>query len=84
MGNGLSAEIAYAGVIQIALNEKVAITQAHVRESSIGSAVLEFRPAETLSPVGAISPAYPCLCRPRHLPSPAHPREKPGFSTAVR
>jgi hypothetical protein len=28
-------------------------------------------------------PAYPCLRRPRHLPWPAHPHEKPGFSTAT-
>ena len=43
-----------------------------------GTAVLEFGPAETLSPVGAISPAYARLCRPRHLSWLAHPREKPG------
>ena len=45
-----------------------------------GTAVLEFGPAETLSPIDAVSPAYPCLCRPRRVPRPAHPREKPGFS----
>ena len=28
----------------------------------IGTAVLEFGPAETLSPVGAMSPDYPRLC----------------------
>jgi hypothetical protein len=49
-----------------------------------GTAVLEFGPAETLSPVGARSPAYPRLWRPRHLPWPADPREKPGFSTQAR
>jgi hypothetical protein len=49
-----------------------------------GTAVLEFGPAETLSPVGAMSPAYPRLCRPRGLPWPAHSREEPGFSTAAR
>jgi hypothetical protein len=49
-----------------------------------GTAVLEFGPAERLSPVGAISPAYPRLCRPRRVASPAHPREKPGFSTSAR
>jgi hypothetical protein len=49
-----------------------------------GTAVLEFGPAETLSPIGAMSPAYTCLRRPRHLPRPAHPRGKPAFSTAAR
>jgi len=49
-----------------------------------GTAVLEFGPAETLSPIGAMSPAYRCFCRPRHFPWPAHPRENPGFSTAAR
>ena len=39
---------------------------------------------QQVSPVGAMSRAYGCLCRPRHLPWPAHPREKPGFSTAAR
>ena len=43
-----------------------------------GTAVLECGPAETLSPVGARSPAYPRLWRPRHLPWPADPREKPA------
>src|ERR1700746_2433190 len=28
-----------------------------------------------------MSPRYACLCRPRRLPHPARPREKPGFST---
>src|SRR6516225_3991132 len=49
-----------------------------------GTAVLEFDPAETLSPVGAISLAYPRLCRPHHLPWPAHPRGKPRLSTSTR
>src|SRR6516162_6520363 len=49
-----------------------------------GTAVLEFDPAETLSPVGAISPAYPRLCRPHPLPWPAHPRGKPRLSTSTR
>ena len=44
----------------------------------------EIVPAETLSPIGGMSQAYPCLCRPRHFPWPAHPREKPWFSTAAR
>src|SRR6516165_9226645 len=52
---------------------RVATTLDHIT----GTAVLEFGPAETLSPVGAGSPAYPSLCRPRRLPRPAHPREKP-------
>src|SRR5262249_26073524 len=46
--------------------------------------VLEFGPAETLSPVGAMSPAYSRLCRPHNLPWRAHPREKPWFSTPAR
>jgi hypothetical protein len=48
----------------------------------IGStAVLEYGPTEIFPPVGAMSPRRARLCRPRRLPHPARPREKPGFST---
>src|SRR5215470_15475860 len=40
-----------------------------------GPAVLEFGPAETLSPVGAMSPAYARLCGPRPSHG-SHTREK--------
>ena len=49
-----------------------------------GTAVLEFGPAETLPLVGAMSPVYPVSADRAPLPWPAHPREKPGFSTSAR
>src|SRR5262249_30441696 len=49
-----------------------------------GIAVPEFGRAETLAPVGTISPAHTGLCLPHRLPGPAHSREKPGFSTLAR
>jgi len=47
----------------------------------IDAAVLEFGPAETLPPVGAMSPRHARLSRPRCLLRPAHRPEKPGCST---
>jgi hypothetical protein len=44
-----------------------------------GTAVLEYGPAETLPPVGAISKHRARLCRPSRQASRAHPRGKPGF-----
>ena len=44
-----------------------------------GIAVLEYGRVEIFPPVGAISSRHACLWRPRRLPRPAHPREKPGF-----
>jgi len=48
------------------------------------TAVLEFGPAETLSAVGAIRRPVPVSADAAGLPWRADPREKPGFSTAVR
>jgi hypothetical protein len=47
------------------------------------TAVLEFGLVETLSPIGAISPAYTRLRRPGHLLPWPDTREKAVFSTVA-
>ena len=49
-----------------------------------GTAILEFSPAETLSPVGEMSPVHPSLCRPHPSHGPHTPAKMPGFSPAAR
>src|SRR5215472_18571422 len=46
-----------------------------------GTAVLEYRPAETIPPLGAMLPGPARLCRPRPRKQPRTWAENPGFST---
>src|SRR5215472_1607719 len=57
-------------------------TSAATVANRIGStAVLEYRPTETIPPLGAILPSPARLCRPRSPQTARIPAETPGFST---